>query len=154
MIQVDNAAALSFQKATKANTKLTGVYNLQDRWVQELRDGSKISTKTVDTAVNISDVLAGCLPSVTRDTLFMQVARITSGLRSSHVRNLGRALITGAQTAGDKKYHAALAVGGFNQRPSMVPAGHPPAHHAKLGLVARPSFSKREEHPGPARMKV
>ena len=28
VIQVDNTAALSFQKATKANTKLKGVYNL------------------------------------------------------------------------------------------------------------------------------
>ena len=28
VIQVDNAAALSLQKATKANTKLKGVYNL------------------------------------------------------------------------------------------------------------------------------
>ena len=37
-IQVDNAAALSVQKATNANNKLKGVYNLQGKWVQELRD--------------------------------------------------------------------------------------------------------------------
>ena len=32
---VDNAAALPFQQATKANTELKGVYNLRDKWVKE-----------------------------------------------------------------------------------------------------------------------
>ena len=64
VIQVDNTAALSFQKATKANTKLKGLYNLRDKWVQELRDDS-------DTAVHVSDVLTMCLSSVTRIALFM-----------------------------------------------------------------------------------
>ena len=40
VIKVDNAAAISFQQATKTNTKLKGVYNLRDKWVQELRDDS------------------------------------------------------------------------------------------------------------------
>ena len=31
VVQVDNAAALSFQKATKANTELKGVYNLREK---------------------------------------------------------------------------------------------------------------------------
>ena len=66
VIQVENAAAPLFQQATKANTKLKGAYNLRDKWVQALRDDSKIVTKKVDsdTAVNISDVLTRCLPSV------------------------------------------------------------------------------------------
>ena len=96
VIQVDNTAALSFQKATKANTKLKGVYNLRDKWVQELRDDSKIVTKKVDTAVNVSDVLTKCLTSVTRNALFLQVDRIANGLRNSYVRHLGGTIITGA----------------------------------------------------------
>ena len=96
VIQVDNAAALSFQKATKANTKLKGVYNLREKWVQELRDDSKIATKTVDTAIDVSDVLARCLTSATRSALWMQVGVIASGLRNSCVRHLGGLVITGA----------------------------------------------------------
>ena len=85
MVQVDNAAALPFQKATKANTKMKVFYNVRDKWVQELRDDSKIVIKQVDTALNISDVLTKCLPSVTRNALFMQVGRISNGLRNSYV---------------------------------------------------------------------
>ena len=100
VVNADNAAALSFQKATKANPKLKGVYrdNLREKWVQELRDDSKIVTKKVDTAVNISDVLTKCLTSVTRNALFMQVDRISNGLRNSYVRYLGGpgTIITGA----------------------------------------------------------
>ena len=75
VIQVDNAAAMSFQQATKASTKLKGVYNLRDKQVQELRGDIKTVTKQVGTAVNISDVLTTCLSSVTRDALFVQVGR-------------------------------------------------------------------------------
>ena len=96
VIQVDNTAALPFQKATKANTKMKVFYNVRDKWVQELRDDSKIVTKKVDTAVNISDVLMKCLTSVTRNALFMQVDRIANGLRNSYVRHSGGTLITGA----------------------------------------------------------
>ena len=71
-------------------TKLQGVYNLRDKWVHELRSDSKIVTKKVDTAVNISDVLTKCLSSVTRNALFMQVDSTANGLRNGHVRHLGR----------------------------------------------------------------
>ena len=104
MTQVDNAAALSFQNTTKANTKLNGVYHLSDKWVQELRDDSKIVTKKVDTAVNIADALAKCPSSVTGSALFVQVARLGNGLRNSHVRYLRGTLITGGWTSGDNKY--------------------------------------------------
>ena len=40
VIKVDNAAAISFQHATKTNTNLAGVYNLRHKWLQELRDDS------------------------------------------------------------------------------------------------------------------
>ena len=93
VIQVDNAAALPFQKATKANTKLTGVYNLRDKWVQELGDDSKIITKKVDTALNISDVLTKFLSSVTRNVLFVQMYRIVNGLRNSYARHSGGTII-------------------------------------------------------------
>ena len=45
VMQVDNAAALSFQMAKKGNTKLQSVYNLRENWVHELRDDSNIVTK-------------------------------------------------------------------------------------------------------------
>ena len=61
VMQVEYAAALAFQKAAKANTNRTGVYNLREKWVQELRDDSKIVTKKVETAVNISDELQDVL---------------------------------------------------------------------------------------------
>ena len=63
-------------------------------------------TKKAGTAINIPDVLAKWLTSVTRTALFMQVLvdRISNahgrGLRNSYVRNLGGAAITGARTAG------------------------------------------------------
>ena len=104
VIQVHNAAALPYQKATNltANTKLKGVYNLQDNWVQELHNCSKIVTKTANAAcaADNSDVLASCLTSVTRHalTLLMLVYAMDNGLKRSHVRylQLGGAIITGA----------------------------------------------------------
>ena len=57
VIKVDNAAAISFQQATKTNRKLKGVYNLRDKWVQELHNDSNIVTEKVCTTLNPSGLL-------------------------------------------------------------------------------------------------
>ena len=78
VIKVDmyNAAAISFQQATKTNTKLKGVYNLRDKWVQELRDDSNVATEKVCTTLNLSDVLTKCLTATVRTKLFTQLDRL------------------------------------------------------------------------------
>ena len=87
VIKVDNAEAISFQQATKTNTKLKGVYNLRDKWVQKLRDGSNMATGKVCTALNLSDVLTKCLTAIVRTRLLTQLDRLVNGLRNGHVRH-------------------------------------------------------------------
>ena len=59
-IYEDNAATVSFQKATVLDSKVKGVYNLRWDWVRELRDASKIKAVKVDTDKNVADLLTKC----------------------------------------------------------------------------------------------
>ena len=59
-INEDNQAAVSFQKSTTPYSKLKGVYNFRDKWVQELKDMNEISAVKVDTLYNVSDLLTKC----------------------------------------------------------------------------------------------
>ena len=60
VIKVDNAAAVSFQQATKTSTKFKGVYNLRDKWVQELRDDSNYNTVTEEVSRQTHTGGSGC----------------------------------------------------------------------------------------------
>ena len=75
------------------------MYNLRDKWGQELRDDSNIVTEKVCTTLNLSDVLTKCLTVQTatvRTKLFTQLDRLVNGLRNSDVRHLGGMVETGA----------------------------------------------------------
>ena len=113
VIKVDNAAAISFQQAIKANKKLKNVCNLRDKWVQELRDDSNVVTEKVCTTLNLSDVLTKCLTATVscRTKLFTQLDRLVNGLRGSYVRHLGGA-IEACALPGMKKYRT--TAGGYN----------------------------------------
>ncbi len=38
LIHVDNASGVSFQKSTNPNSKLNGIFDMREEWVNELRD--------------------------------------------------------------------------------------------------------------------
>ena len=59
-MQEDNQAAVSFQKSTTPYSKLKGVYNFRDAWVQELKNMKKILAVKVDTNFNVADLLTKC----------------------------------------------------------------------------------------------
>jgi hypothetical protein len=56
----DNAATVSFQKSTTPYSKLRGVYNLRDNWVQELKDKNVVSAVKVHTDLNVADLFTKC----------------------------------------------------------------------------------------------
>ena len=64
-IYVDNTQSKSFQNATCINSKLRGVFDLRDVWVQELRDKGQVETVTIPRDENHADihVLTHCLSS-------------------------------------------------------------------------------------------
>jgi len=62
-IYVDNTQSKSFQKATCINSKLRGVFDLRENWVQELRDKGQVETVTIPREENKSDILTHCLSS-------------------------------------------------------------------------------------------
>lgn len=59
-IHEDNQASISFQKSTKTNTKLRGIYNLRWHWVKELRDMAQIIAVKIHTTQNVADLLTKC----------------------------------------------------------------------------------------------
>ena len=69
-IQVDNKAAISFQGATSASTKLKGAIDLRQKWVKELQDAGKVQAVKVDTKRNLADMMTKCLRAPVRQALF------------------------------------------------------------------------------------
>jgi hypothetical protein len=62
-IYVDNTQSKSFQNATCINSKLRGVFDLRDAWIQELRDKGQVETVAIPRKENKSDILTHCLSS-------------------------------------------------------------------------------------------
>ena len=62
-MQVDNAAAVSFQRSTCPQSKVIGWIDAREARVRELRDQSKIKVVKVDTSVNCADILTKGLPT-------------------------------------------------------------------------------------------
>ena len=60
---MDTTQIKSFQKATWINSKLRGVFDLRETWVQELRDKGQVETVTIPREENKSDILTHCLSS-------------------------------------------------------------------------------------------
>ena len=63
----DNAATISFQRSTKTNTKIRGIYNLRWAWVKDLRNMAKIIAVKVTTNDNIADLLTKHQPKPIMD---------------------------------------------------------------------------------------
>ena len=63
VMQVDNKQAMSFQKDTCVSTKLVGVYDMRDEWVQDLRNEAELRTVHVPGIWNKANVLTKCLSS-------------------------------------------------------------------------------------------
>ena len=59
-IKEDNAAAVSFQQSTTPSSKLRGVYNCRDKWVQELKDINIVKAEKVPTSLNAADMFTKC----------------------------------------------------------------------------------------------
>ena len=62
-MQVDNKQAEVFQKGTCVSTKLVGVYDMREDWIQELRDEAVITTTHVSGQANKANVLTKCMSS-------------------------------------------------------------------------------------------
>ena len=57
---VDNKACISFQQGTNPDSRLTGVFDLREEWVRELKQKDKVVTIKVDTKYNTSDLFTKC----------------------------------------------------------------------------------------------
>ena len=57
---VDNKACISFQRSTNPDSRLLGVFDLREGWVQELKDMKIVETQKIKTTDNISDLLTKC----------------------------------------------------------------------------------------------
>ena len=75
-ILVDNAAGVSFQGATCPASKLKGIFNIRQHWVQDLQDMAVTKAVKVDTTKNIADVFTKCLSHAVRQTLMQELAKI------------------------------------------------------------------------------
>ena len=82
-ILVDNAAGVSFQKSTNPNSKLKGIFDMREEWVNELRDKKKVTAVKVSTDKNIADMMTKCLSASVRNNLEKEVLRITNHLVST-----------------------------------------------------------------------
>ena len=56
-IKVDNQSGVYFQNKMNPASKLKGVFDLRDKWVQELQDRRIIAAVKVNTSVNLADQL-------------------------------------------------------------------------------------------------
>ena len=63
IMKEDNKAAVSFQKSTTPYSKLKGIFNFRDKWVQELKDIKYIQAQKVDTLENAADLFTKCQPA-------------------------------------------------------------------------------------------
>ena len=62
-VQVDNRQSKTFQEGTCVKSKLRGVVDMRDAWVQELRDLAKVKVKWVPGHLNKADLLTKCFPN-------------------------------------------------------------------------------------------
>ena len=69
VLHVDNAAGESFQHSTCGTTKLKGIFNLREAWVQELKDEAQVNAVHVDTTKNLADMLTKGLKAEVRNKL-------------------------------------------------------------------------------------
>ena len=62
-VQVDNRQAKTFQAGTCINSKIRGVVDMREKWVQELRDLKSVMVKWVPAHLNKADIMTKCFPN-------------------------------------------------------------------------------------------
>jgi hypothetical protein len=77
-IFVDNSSGISFQQSTNPNTKLRGIYDMREAWVQELRNKFKVKAVKVHTDKNLADMFTKCLAATVRRRLFDEIGAIAT----------------------------------------------------------------------------
>jgi len=90
-ILVDNAAGIAFQQSINSSTKLKGMIQLRDTWVQEMKDSKYIKAVKVSTDTNVADLLTKCLGATIRNRLIGVVEQTASLIATSRFRgHVGR----------------------------------------------------------------
>ena len=79
-IKVDNKQAESFAKATCMVSRLRGIFDLRDKWVQELRDAKQVQVTYVNGNANLADLFTKCLAS---GPFHRAVQAVQTGMRFS-----------------------------------------------------------------------
>ena len=77
-IKVDNAAGVTFQNKMSPASKLKGVFDLRQKWVQELQDRKQVNAVKVDTKLNLADILTKPLPAADRIRLLERLKLLAS----------------------------------------------------------------------------
>ena len=60
---MDNRQAKTFQAGTCINSKIRGVVDMREKWVQELRDLKSVMVKWVPGHLNKADIMTKCFPN-------------------------------------------------------------------------------------------
>ena len=84
VLQVDNAAGVSYQHSTCSASKLRGVYDQRKDWIQELKNQAIVTAVKVDTAKNLADLLTKCHSIATRKRLQQELERIAGQVSSAY----------------------------------------------------------------------
>ena len=83
---VDNSSGISFQQSTNPNTKLRGIYDMREAWVQELRNKFKVKAVKIHTEKNLADMFTKCLAASVRRRLFDEIELIATQMTKNEVR--------------------------------------------------------------------
>ena len=75
-IHVDNKAAVHFQKNMSPDSRLKGIFDMRQGWMQELHDRDKYKTVKIHTSKNLADELTKPLPPADRKSLQVEQDRI------------------------------------------------------------------------------
>ena len=82
---VDNSSGISFQQSTNPNTKLRGIHDMREAWVQELRNKFKVKAVKVHTEKNLADMFTKCLAASVRRRLFDEIESISTQMIKNEV---------------------------------------------------------------------
>ena len=85
-IFVDNSSGISFQQSTNTNTKLRGIYDMREAWVQELRNKFKVKAVKVHTEKNLADMFTKCLAASVRRRLFDEIETIATQMTKNEFK--------------------------------------------------------------------
>ena len=83
---VDNSSGISFQQSTNPNTKLRGIYDMREAWVQELRNKFKVKAVKIHTEKNLADMFTKCLAASVRRRLFDDIELIATQMTKNEVK--------------------------------------------------------------------